>query len=237
MLTELQRWVDPKIIEHWFKCMFEGGDRIELQGLGEILVIRRNLFPEEVWVSDMLDSFLSIPEGGDGFCSVRVGIAHSVAHLWGRPSTRNLVSVYLLVLLKIDDEDVLRALTYIFHSEYFLPDEASKDLMDCLIETPRILYHQQAESIVSCLVSLVNCEPNRVFQVCNIILKEAGEDMGSMASSRYIMSDSLLVIAMELQDMGLKYQDMGTSLFEQMLEFNIPQANDLVLDLDKRLSY
>ena len=85
-----------------------------------------------------------------------------------------------------------------------------------------------------CLVTLVNVEPERVYRVSNLLLDIAGQDIGNVASSRYLMSESLLTIALGLQELGVQHQAEGTTLFERMLEFNVPQARDMLLDLDKR---
>lgn len=48
------------------------------------------------------------------------------------------------------------------------------------------------------------------------------------------MIESLVSIALTLHDLGASHQPQGTALFERMLEFNIPEARDLLFDLDKR---
>lgn len=73
-----------------------------------------------------------------------------------------------------------------------------------------------------------------MYRLCNTLLDLAGLDMGNVISSRFLMGESLVTIALALQDLGAPYQAQGTALFERMLEFNVPQARDMLLDLDKR---
>jgi hypothetical protein len=47
-------------------------------------------------------------------------------------------------------------------------------------------------------------------------------------------SDSLLTIALALQDLGGEHRTSGSALFERLLEFNLPYVQTLLTDLDKR---
>ena len=58
--------------------------------------------------------------------------------------------------------------------------------------------------------------------------------MANMATSWYLSSEPLLAIALALQDMGEPYRTAGVALFERMLEFNVPNAREVTLDMDKR---
>ena len=59
--------------------------------------------------------------------------------------------------------------------------------------------------------------------------------MGNIATSWYLSTEWLLDIALQLQDMGNTERAAGSTLFERMLEFNMPQAREMTLDLDKRM--
>lgn len=84
------------------------------------------------------------------------------------------------------------------------------------------------------LAKLVVSEPERVCRVAHKLLDTAGDQMGNIATSWYLSTEWLLDIALQLQDMGPAERSAGSELFERMLEFNMPQARDLTLDLDKR---
>ena len=57
--------------------------------------------------------------------------------------------------------------------------------------------------------------------------------MGNIAPSWYLSTEWLLDIALQLQDMGDAERAAGSTFFERMLEFNMPQAREMTLDLDK----
>lgn len=92
----------------------------------------------------------------------------------------------------------------------------------------------RAERLPEILVKLVASEPARVCAVVHALLDAAGDQMGDIATSWYSRIEWLLDIALQLQDMGATERAAGSALFERMLEFNMPQAREMTLDLDKR---
>jgi hypothetical protein len=166
--------------------------------------------------------------------SIRAGIAHALVHLWSEPDHRNLAHGYLLPLLGSKENDVLYALTGIFRTQSWLSDQQTRELLDALCEHPAILRMQPAEFLAEHLEYLVEQEPERVARLANILLDQVGEAMGNIATSWYLRSESLLAIALALQDMVEPHRTNGVALFERMLEFNLPQAHEMVLSLDKR---
>lgn len=99
---------------------------------------------------------------------------------------------------------------------------------------PSVLKNGRAERLPEMLVKLVASEPARVCPVVHALLDAAGDQMGNIATSWYLSTEWLLDIALQLQDMGAAERSAGSVLFERMLEFNMPQAKETTLDLDKR---
>jgi hypothetical protein len=166
--------------------------------------------------------------------SKRVGIAHALVHLWSEAEYRNLAHGYLIPLLESTEKNVLHALSGIFLTQSWFPDQPTRSLLDALCEHPAILREQQAEFLGEHLEYLVEIEPERVARLANALLDQVGEAMTNMATSWYLRSESLLAVALALQDMGEPHRTNGVTLFERMLEFNLPQAHEMVLSLDKR---
>jgi len=229
-----QRWIEPETTHRWLDQMLQGGGEVAVQGAGEVLMLRRSLFPDELVIMERLADVIHGAETDDKLAVARIGIAHAVAHLWREPQHRSLVHPYLLELLQDQNDGVLGALTHIFHAGELFPDQANRELLDALCAHPGILRHERGESVGECLETIVHAEPDRVCTVCNILIDLVGTDVGNIASSRYLMSESLLSISLTLQDLGASHRAQGTALFERMLEINIPQAREMLLELDKR---
>lgn len=222
-------WASVAAVRRWMMAVIEkAGDR--LQGAGELACLRHALFPAEDWSRELVDRL-----SGNVASDASLGVAHAVANLWHEPMTRPVVHPILLQLLRSNDERVLTALSAIFLNDGFASDPETSELLDALVAFPSVLRNGRAERLPEMLAKLVATEPDRVCKVAHALLDAAGDQMGNIATSWYLSTEWLLDIALQLQDMGANARSAGSVLFERMLEFNMPQARDMTLDLDKRL--
>lgn len=222
------RWASPAASRRWLTGIIEWGGK-GLQGAGELVCLRHALFPAEDWSLELVEVF-----SNDTASTGALGVAHGVANLWHEPITRPVVHPILLKLLHSTDEHVLTALSAIFLNDGFAADVETRQLMDALVACPHVLKNGRAERLPELLVKLVSAEPERVCRVVHALLDTAGDQMGNIATSWYLSTEWLLDIALQLQDMGDTERAAGSALFERMLEFNMPQAREMTLDLDKR---
>ncbi|MDO9315146.1 MAG: AAA family ATPase [Burkholderiaceae bacterium] len=222
------RWAPATAARRWLMGIVERGGE-GLQGAGELACLRHALFPAEDWSRELVGEL-----GNDATSMAALGVAHGVANLWHEPMTRPVVHPILLRLLRSNDERVLTALSAIFLNDGFAADAETRELLDALVAFPRVLKNGRAESLPEMLVKLVASEPERVCQVVHALLDTAGDQMGNIATSWYLSTEWLLDIALQLQDMGDGERAAGSVLFERMLEYNMPQAREMTLDLDKR---
>ncbi len=222
------RWASATAARRWLMGIVKGGNA-GLQGAGELAGLRHALFPAEDWSRELVGVL-----SNDAASEAALGVAHSVANLWHEPMTRPVVHPVLIQLLRSSDDRVLTALSVIFLNDGFTADVETKELLDALVASPNVLKNGRAERLPEMLVKLVATEPERVCQVVHALLNVAGDQMGNIATSWYLSPECLLDIALQLQDMGAVERAAGSALFERMLEFNMPQAREMTLDLDKR---
>ncbi len=222
------RWASAIAVRRWLMGIVERGGG-GLQGAGELACLRHALFPAEDWSRELVELL-----SNDAASTATLGVAHGVANLWHEPMTRPVVHPILLQLLRSNDERVLTALSAIFLNDGFAADAETRELLDALVAFPHLLKNGRAERLPEMLVKLVASEPERVCQVVHALLNAAGDQMGNVATSWYLSTEWLLDIALQLQDMGADERVAGSVLFERMLEYNMPQAREMTLDLDKR---
>lgn len=222
-------WASATATQRWLMNIIEE-NKERLQGAGELGVLRHALFPAETWPRELIETFIKDPSS-----SAALGVAYAVAHLWHEPMARPVVHPILLHLLRSGDEDILTALTAIFLNDGFTVDSETKELLDTLVEFPNIFKNGRAEHFSEVLANLAVSEPNRVCRVAHAILDVAADQMVNIGTSWYFGTEWLLDIALKLQDMGESQRADGSKLFERMLEFNMPQAREMTLDLDKRM--
>lgn len=220
-------WASAASVQRWVVRTVE--DAKNGQGAGELIGLRHALFPAESWPRELASSL-----GGDGSSLIGLGLAHSVAHLWHKPITRPVVHPLLMQLLRSSNEQVLTAVSEVFLNDAFTADAETRELLDALSDYPNVLKNGRAERLPELLVKLVTAEPGRVCRVAHALLDIAGDQMGNIGTSWYLSTEWLLDIALQLQDMGNTERAAGSTLFERMLEFNMPQAREMTLDLDKR---
>lgn len=223
------RWASVAAVRRWMAAIVEKAGEGQ-QGAGELACLRHALFPAEDWSRELVETF-----SGNAASDAALGVAHAVANLWHEPMTRPVVHPILLLLLRSTEERVLSALSAIFMNDGFAADAKTRELLDALVAYPSLLKNGRAERLPEMLVKLVASEPARVCAVVHALLDAAGDQMGNIATSWYLSTEWLLDIALQLQDMGAAERAAGSVLFERMLEFNMPQAREMTLDLDKRM--
>jgi hypothetical protein len=232
LMAYLQHWIAPDKAHDWLEYM-EGAGRCGAQGYGEVLLLRHAIFPVEAWPHSRVTELLS--RNDEATLMQRVGIAYAVVELWSEMEHRTLVHGYLLKLLASTEQEVLRATAGIFLKTAWLPDQATRSLLDALTAHPEILRDQRAEFLGERLEPLVGVEPERVARLANVLLDQVGNQMGNVATAWYLSSEPLLAVALALQDMGEPHRTSGVALFERMLEFNLPPVQEAMLSLDKRM--
>jgi len=231
LMAYIQHWIIPENARRWLELMVQVGGQ-GAQGYGELLMVRHAIFPVEEWPRAEVAALLVSAD--DATLEQRVGVAHALVQLWSEPEHRNLAQGYLIPLLESNEKDVLHALSGIFLTQSWYPDHPTRSLLDALCEHPAILRSQPAEFLAEHLENLVEMDPKRVARLANVLFNQVGETMRNTAASWYLRSESLLAVALSLQDMGEPHRTSGVALFERMLEFNLPQAHELVINLDQR---
>jgi len=231
-MAHLQRWITPEYARRWLTQM-EAMDATAAQGAGEILMLRRAWFPDEKWPTQRIAEWLSTSE--EDTAHQRVGVAYTVAHLWSEPDFRALAHTYLLPLMAHPDAGLAPPLGAVFLAKTLFPDRPTWAWLDALCEHPTLFLNQRSEYLLEHLEALVVSDPARVARVCNTLLDVAGEAMHDISTRWYLTGEPLSAIALALQDMGEPYRADGVALFERMLEFNLPQATEMALSLDKRM--
>ncbi|WP_455917443.1 alpha/beta fold hydrolase [Pseudomonas cerasi] len=225
-LANANHWASSITIERWIMRTLESAP--VNQGAGELIGLRHALYPAEEWSRDLAYSY------AESDSPIVVGLAHSVANLWHELITRPVVHPLLLQLIRSSDEVVLTALSAVFPRDVFITDTETQEFLDSLVSHPEILKTGRAEQLPELLAKLVVTQPQIVCRVVNVLIDAAGDHMGNMATSWYLSTEWLLDIALQLQDMGDAERAAGSTLFERMLEFNMPQAKEMTLNLDRR---
>ncbi len=232
LMADLQGWISPDYAKRWLAVMAEQGER-GLQGSGEVLMLRRTWRQDEGWLSNALEELLAsiAPETS----LQRAGVAHTVIRMWEEPTFRRLGHGYLLRLLPSEEKPIRNALGEIFRLRSgWPPDACTWEIMDTLAENPALFLDGRAEHFPKILEGLVEYQPLRVARLAHVVIDTVGTHLANMASGWAFHCESLISVAIRLQDMSGEISLRGVELFERLLEFNVSTAVDMALSLDRR---
>lgn len=232
VMADLQGWISPDYAKRWLAVMAEQGEK-GLQGSGEVLMLRRAWRQDEGWLSNGLEELLAsvAPETS----LQRAGVAHTVIRMWEEPTLRALGHEYLLRLLPSEEKPVRDALGEIFRLRSgWPPDACTWEVMDALAENPALFLDGRAEHFLEIIEGLVEYQPLRVARLAHVVIDTVGTHLADTASGWAFHCESLISVALRLQDMLGEISLRGVELFERLLEFNVSTAAEMALSLDRR---
>lgn len=232
MVYRLMHWIAPHYAKKWLNLMATQG-KCGLMGSAELLLVRHVWLRQEDWVTDAIEEILTSTDPER--LPQRVGLAHTVAQLWKETSLRELGKNYLLRMIPSSEKPVLRALAHIFRMDApWLADIHTRQVLDALAAYPAIFHTSDGEFALEVLEHLVRYEPDRVYQVATALIDTVADELANTATSWAYRSDALVSIALALQDKGGEHSAQGATLFERLLEFNVPAATEAAQKLDRR---
>ncbi|WP_155944527.1 ATP-binding protein [Pseudoxanthomonas sp. Root630] len=233
LLAHSQYWISVSAANTLLERLFAMATGFSNQAAGEILMLRFSLKPEEESnLQELLEQHLADQDGLSVNC--RIGLAYAAAELWPEMDARTRIHPYLLRLLDLGDEEVAKAAARVFGRRHLRPDAASRELLEHLQARPNLLQQIADNDLGECLVSMLEAAPLVVANVVRSLLDGSGDDFFNDASSRYFLAEHLLTVSLRLQEIGGSHQENGAHIFERLLEFNMSEARNVTLDIDKR---
>lgn len=106
--------------------------------------------------------------------------------------------------------------------------------MDALAENPALFLDGRAEHFPEILERLVEYQPKRVALLAHMLIDTLGTRLADTAGGWAFHCNSLISVALRLQDMPGEFSLRGVELFERLLEFNVSTAAEMALSLDRR---
>lgn len=233
LLAHTQRWAPSTDVQRWVSSLLGQGSLRADQVAGEIATLHSIAAHGDPWAREIVDSACAPDTSPTPSDALRLGVAFAIAELWAEPSFRGAAHPRLLALMRIGSISVLRALDSVFDPESFGPDPSCVELLDLLVERPKI-GAANVDRVTECLLEMATYEPVRVCRATLSLLNACHSSVRSIASPHYLAGENFVQIALTLQEQGSEVAEMAADLFERILEVRIPYADELLLDLDKR---
>ena len=201
------------------------------QTYGEIVAMTSLLDPSLGWARARQDDLVNSPALRDA----RAGAALTAAHLWSHPAARPRTANLLLALLPEDEPDVWKAVSEIFRiSNELTPDEPTIALLEAIAEKPGHALRRNANFVAMRVATLLPHEAELVARVAECLISDWRSEIGDRQTTTAMAAQELVDLAVTLHRLGPSTREVGTRLFEELLEINTHEARQTLDELDSR---
>ena len=201
------------------------------QTYGEIVAMTSLMDPSLAWAQTRRDELVSETT----LREARAGAALTAAHLWPRPGVRPRAAHLLVGLLREDDPDVWKAVSEIFRiSDELTPDEATIALLEAIAKKPGHALRRNANFVAARLATLLPHEAELVARVAESLISDWRMEIGDRQTTTAMAAQELVDLAVTLHRLGPNTREVGTRLFEELLEIDTHEARQTLEELDSR---
>ena len=201
------------------------------QTYGEIVAMTSLMDPSVAWARTRRDEMVNDAT----LQEARAGAALTAAHLWGIPGVRARAAHLLVGLLREDDPDVWKGVSEIFRIvDELTPDEPTVALLEAIAKKPGHALRHDAYFVAKRLATLLPHKAELVARVTESLVSDWGQELGDTQTTTAMAAQELVDLAVTLHRLGPNTREMGTKLFEELLEINAFEARQTLDKLDNR---
>ena len=201
------------------------------QTYGEVVAMTSLMDPSLTWARTRQDELVNDAT----LREARAGAALTAAHLWRHPGVRPRAAPVLVALLRGDDPDVWQGVSEVFRMvDELTPDEPTIALLGAIAESPGNALRRNANFVAERLATLLPHEAELVARVAESIISDWRKKLGDRQTTTAMAAQELVDLAVTLHRLGPSTRDVGTRLFEELLEINALEARQTLDKLDNR---
>ena len=197
------------------------------QTYGEIVARTSLLQPALIWASTRLDEVI----GNLAFREARAGAALSAAHLWRHPNVRPRAARLLVALLAGDDSDVWKAVSEIFRLSDELNPDPPISLLETIADKAGPALRRNANFVATRLATLLPHEAELVGRVAESLISDWRKEIRDHHGDG---GTGLVDLAVTLHRLCPETREVGTKLFEELLEIDASEARQTLGEIDNR---
>ena len=165
----------------------------------------------------------------------RAGAALTAAYLWRHPGVRPRAARVLVALLRGDDPDVWKGVSKIFRMvDELTPDEPTIALLGAIAGKPGNALRTNANFVAERLATLLPHEAELVARAAESLISDWRKELGDTQTTTAMAAQELVDLAVTLHRLGPSTREVGTRLFEELLEINALEARQTLDKLDSR---
>jgi hypothetical protein len=224
-------WRSPDLVEELLPVWQFGEKAPTRMAYGEIVTLMAVVRPERPWPSDQLSDILA--KGALG--AERVGAANSAVHLWMEDEYRDTANAILLRLLETGPHDVWNAIFDLFRLvDHLSPDDQTVALLTAITDHISDAPKRDPTFVVEKLAALLPHQAPLVGRLSRALIEGWKEDLGDIRTSAAMAAAELVNVAVTLHRLGSETRELGTTLFELLLEIESFAARETLEELDSR---
>ncbi len=205
------------------------------QAFGELVTLRALSVSEDAEAMRRVEALLEGPAvESDVVGPARVGCALSAAHVWATVRRDGGATRLLARLLEVGDTPVVRAVLDVFRlAEDVTATADVRVLLDAMADHPSLVDAEPDSFVFERLADLVPQEPQRIYRICSTFLRERAARVADIRSHLAMAAEPITEIAVSLQRFP-DYRAKGVELFELLMEAGVPEAEQALLEIDRR---
>ena len=216
--SQLDRWRDS-------------GSRTVRQAYGEIVAVASLMRPDLVWAQTRLQDLIENHELADA----RAGAALTAANLWSDAHRRSSANGLLTRLLHDANAGVWVSAFEVFRLvDELRPDAATVTLLTIIAERINDAPRLDATFVVERLATLLPHHASLVGRVAEGLITVWKKELGDIRTRTAIAAPQLVDLAVTLHRLGSETREIGTRLFEQLIEIDAWEARQTLDQIDNR---
>ena len=226
--------------EHWWNAEFvdsqldrwrESGSRTARQAYGEMVTVAALMQPALGWAQARLDNLVE----DSALQNARTGAALSAANLWSDASRRPGAGGLLIRLLATGEADVWKAAFELFRvTKELTPDPPTVSLLTVIADQIDTAPRLEAAFVVERLGTLLPHQAELVGRVAEGLVGTWRTELGDIQTGTAVAAPQLTDLAVTLHRLGPETREIGTALFEQLIEMKAWGVRDTVNEIDNR---
>ena len=239
-LVETREAAHVVVNAHWWNAEFanslldlwkESSSRAARQAYGEIVAAAALTQPTLDWAQARLDKLFE----DEALQDARTGAALTAANLWPDASCRPEAERLLTRLLATEEAEVWRAALELFRlTDELTPDQPTVSLLTSIADSIDTAPRLDATFVMERLGTLLPHQATLVGRVAEGLIRVWGTELGDIRTSAAAAAPKLVDLAVTLHRLGPETREIGTALFERLLEIKAYGARDTMNEIDNR---
>lgn len=216
--SQLDRWTNSK-------------SRAARQAYGEIVAAAALLQPALGWAQLRLDRLVE----DKAFLDARTGAALTAANLWPDASLRARAGALLTRLLAVGESGVWEGTFELFRvTDELVPDPPTVSLLTAIADQIGTAPRLEANFVAERLGTLLPHEAELVGRLAECLMETWQRDLGDIRTRTAAAASELVDLAVTLHRLGPETQEIGTTLFERLIESDAWEARMTMDEIDNR---